>query len=30
MKNKTEGDTRTEVLIFLTPTIGNRASSIGG
>ena len=29
-KNKTEADTRTEVLIFLTPKIVNRASSIGG
>ncbi len=29
-KNKTEADTRTEVLIFLTPRIVNRASSIGG
>jgi len=29
-KNKSEGDTRTEVLIFLTPKIINRATSIGG
>jgi type IV pilus assembly protein PilQ len=29
-KNKAEGDTREEVLIFLTPKIVNRASSIGG
>jgi type IV pilus assembly protein PilQ len=29
-KNKTEADTRTEVLIFLTPKIINRATSIGG
>jgi len=29
-KNKTEADTRSEVLIFLTPKIVNRASSIGG
>lgn len=29
-KNKSEADTRTEVLIFLTPKIVNRASSIGG
>jgi type IV pilus assembly protein PilQ len=29
-KNKSEGDTRTEVLIFLTPKIINRSSSIGG
>jgi type IV pilus assembly protein PilQ len=29
-KNRTEGDTRSEVLIFLTPKIVNRASSIGG
>ncbi len=29
-KNKSEADTRTEVLIFLTPRIVNRASSIGG
>mgnify|MGYP000727984023 CR=1 FL=1 len=29
-KNKSEADTRSEVLIFLTPKIVNRASSIGG
>ncbi|MEM6292673.1 MAG: type IV pilus secretin PilQ [Myxococcota bacterium] len=29
-KNKAEADTRSEVLIFLTPKIVNRASSIGG
>ena len=29
-KNKNEADTRSEVLIFLTPKIVNRASSIGG
>ena len=29
-KNKREADTRTEVLIFLTPTIINRSTSIGG
>ena len=29
-KNKSEADTRTELLIFLTPKIVNRASSIGG
>jgi type IV pilus assembly protein PilQ len=29
-KNKSEADTRTEVLIFLTPKIINRASSIQG
>jgi len=29
-KNRTVADTRTEVLIFLTPKIVNRASSIGG
>jgi type IV pilus assembly protein PilQ len=29
-KNKSEADTRSEVLIFLTPRIVNRASSIGG
>jgi type IV pilus assembly protein PilQ len=29
-KNKSEADTRTEVLIFLTPKIVNRAASIGG
>ncbi|TPV93314.1 MAG: type IV pilus secretin PilQ [Myxococcales bacterium FL481] len=29
-KNKSEADTRTEVLIFLTPKIVNRSTSIGG
>jgi type IV pilus assembly protein PilQ len=29
-KNKSEADTRSEVLIFLTPKIVNRAASIGG
>lgn len=29
-KNKSEADTRSEILIFLTPKIVNRASSIGG
>ena len=29
-KNKREADTRTEVLIFLTPKIINRSTSIGG